>query len=227
MHYRLEDQLQRLSNLKSSTKYGCNLCGFLTQVTQKHILDNTPNIIGFDYELFGHAPPVTYVELALHKMHTGTNTMTMICFHGLWRAGLELGVLLKHSESMSRARRVGVPNLVNDVDNNTICVDFGYGFSKRTLRFVRDKFELYVWNYQMRHGQCSQLRASKGPLRLLAVGDGNFVQLIETDHQFLQYLALRYCWSSSKSIASARTLASNLGFDVLLYFYCHGLSRMA
>jgi hypothetical protein len=45
---------------------------------------------------------------------------------------------------MSRARRVGVPNLVNDVDNNTICVDFGYGFSKRTLRFVRDKFELYV-----------------------------------------------------------------------------------
>jgi hypothetical protein len=99
--------------------------------------------------------------------------------------------------------------------------------SEKTLSFVRDKIELYVRNNQMRHGQCSQLRASKGPLRLLAVGDGNFVQLIEADSQFLQYLALRYCWGSSDAIVSARTLASNLGFDVLRYLYCHRLPRMA
>ena len=72
MHYRLEDQLPHLSNIKSSTKGGCNLCGFLAQVTRKRILENTTNISGFDYELFGLAPPVTHVELALNKMHTGT-----------------------------------------------------------------------------------------------------------------------------------------------------------
>jgi hypothetical protein len=99
--------------------------------------------------------------------------------------------------------------------------------SERALSFVRDKIELYVQNNQIRHGQCSQLRASKGPLRLLVVGDGNFVQLIEDDSRFFQYPALRYCWGSSDAIVSARTLAPNLGFNVLPYLYCHGLSRMA
>lgn len=34
--------------------------------------------------------------------------------------------------------------------------------SERTLSFVRDKIELYVQNNQIRHGHCSQLRASMG-----------------------------------------------------------------
>lgn len=62
----------------------------------------------------------------------------------------------------------------------------------------------------MNHGQCSRLRASAAPLRLLAVHDDNVVQLTETDSQHLQYAALSYCWGSSKKIVSARTLASNL-----------------
>jgi len=99
---------------------------------------------------------------------------------------------------------------------NPIYIAFLGGFpdpdplSETSLKFIKDKIGLCVGNEQSNHDQCSRLRASTAPLRLLAVIDGNLVQLAETDGQHLQYAALSYCWGSSKAIVSARTLGSNL-----------------